>query len=456
MRAKSTRQGYLDFVLPSTAKKVVKQYRAKYQAIDRILVANPGVLDLAHADFCARLSESEEGRESRYTSEEILRGLVVMFVEQDSYRDVVVRIENSEFLRSFIGFGFYKPMMDFTFVSKAFGALSPQTWESMNALLGQYARAEDKISGVRLRADTTVYETNIHYPTDSSLLWDGFRVLARVLQAIQQAHPELGLAHRYHTRKVKKLAQSISRNAGSASRSKQRMVKRWYRTLIDRVRWIVGVSQTVRALAGPYVFETFELGHYEPLVARVIDQAERRVFRGEIVPADEKVYSLFEDHTELIKRGKAGKPVEFGHKILVAQTGEKFITHYRSLPQREEDPGLLPAALQTHRELFGAVPAVLATDKGFYASAQQLATLEDEIQTVSICKKGRLNEDEKAREHTEMFRDGQRFRSGIEGSISVLKRAFNLKRCLFKGFKHFAASVGCAVFCHNLVLLTRL
>jgi IS5 family transposase len=456
MRTKSTRQGYLDCVLPSTAKKVVKEYREKYQAIDRILIANPGVLDLAHADFCARLSESEEGRESRYTSEEIVRALVVLFLEEDSYRDVVVRIENSDFLRSFIGFGFYKPMMDFTFVSKAFAALSAETWESMNALLGQYACAEDKISGERMRVDATVYETNIHYPTDSSLLWDSFRVLARVLQAIQQAYPALGLAHRYHARKVKKLAQSISRNAGSASPSKQRMVKRWYRTLIDRVRWIVGISQNVRALAGPHVLETFALEHYVPLVARVIDQAKRRVFQGESVPADEKLYSLFEDHTELLKRGKAGKPVEFGHKILVAQTGEKFITHYQSLPHRKEDPELLPAALKTHRELFGAVPAVLATDKGFYASAKQLAELEDEIETVSICKKSRLSEDEKKREHTEAFQDGQRFRSGIEGSISVLKRAFNLKRCLFKGFKHFAASVGCAVFCHNLVLLTRL
>jgi IS5 family transposase len=255
---------------------------------------------------------------------------------------------------------------------------------------------------------------------------------------------------------VKRLAQSISRNAGSSSASKQRMVKRWYRTLIDRVRWIAGISRSVRALAGPHVLETFELEYYEPLVTRVTDQAQRRVLQGEALPADEKLYSLFEDHTELIKRGKAGKSVEFGHKILVAQTGEKFITHYQSLPQRQEDPALLPAALETYRKLFGAVPAVLAADKGFYASAQQLARLERQIQTVSICKKGRLNAQENAREHTEAFQDGQRFRSGIEGSISVLKRAFNLQRCLFKGFRHFAASVGCAVFCHNLVLLTRL
>jgi IS5 family transposase len=455
MRIKSIQQAYLCLLLPSNATKVVEEYLAKYRAIDAILLANPQVLDLAHGDFCRWLSDSDDGRESRYTSEELLRTLVILFVEQDSYRDLVVRVEISEFLRGFVGFGFFKRMMDFSLVSKAFSALSEHTWKAMNAVLGQYARATGKISGDRMRVDTTVYETDIHYPTDSSLLWDGFRVLARLIQAIRGAYPLLGLRHRFHTKKVKKLAQSISRNAGSTSKSKQRAVKRWYRTLIDRVRWIVGISQSVRQLAGP-VLETFGLAHFEPLVERVIDQAQRRIFQGEVVPANEKLYSLFEEHTELLVRGKAGKPVEFGHKVLLAQTEEKFITHYRSLPIREEDQDLLPESLDAHRKLFGAAPSVLATDKGFYASAKQLATLEKEIETVSICKKGRLTAQEHAREHTEAFQDGQRFRAGVEGSISVLKRAFKLNRCLFKGIKNFTASVGCAVFCHNLVLLTRL
>jgi len=456
MRTKSTHQAYLDMFLPSSATKVVKEYRAKYHALNQILLDNPTVLDLAHADFGRWLSDSEDGRESRYTSEELLRTLVVMFVEQDSYRDVVVRIETSECLRGFIGLGFYKPMMDFTLVSKAFSALSAETWAAMNAVLGQYAVAEKKITGERMRIDTTVYEANIHYPTDSSLLWDSYRVLARLLQELQRECRALGLKHRYHTKKVKKLAQSISRNAGSKSRSKQKAVKRWYRTLIDRVRWIVEIAQNVKAVSAWTRVDLLTLEHFAALAERVIDQAHRRVFEGEKVPADEKLYSLFEEHVELLMRGKAGKPVEFGHLVVVAQSGEKFITHYRSLPERQADPALLPESLDAHRKLFGGAPSVLATDKGFYASANQLAALEDTIETVSICKKGRLTEEQIAREHTQDFQDGQRFRSGVEGSISVLKRAFKLHRCLFKGIKNFAASVGCAVFCHNLVLLARL
>jgi len=425
MRTKSTRQAYLDMFLPSSTTKVVAQYCEKYSAIDTILLDNPGLLDLAHADFVRWLSDSDDGRESRYTSEELLRTLVVMFLEQDSYRDVVVRIETSEFLRSFIGLGFYKPMMDFTLVSKAFSALSAETWKAMNEVLGQYARAEEKITGERMRVDTTVYEAHIHYPTDSSLLWDSYRVLARLLQELQQECRELGLNHRYHTKKVKKLAQSISRNAGSKSKSKQKRVKRWYRTLIDRVRSIVEIAKNVKAVWASTRVDLLTLEHFAALAERVMDQAQRRIFQGENLPADEKLYSIFEEHVELLIRGKAGKPVEFGHMVVLAQTGEKFITHYRSLPEREADPDLLPESLDAHRKLFGGAPSVLATDKGFYSSAKQLAALEETIETVSICKKGMRTHEQSVREHTKEFQDGQRFRSGVEGSISVLKRAFN-------------------------------
>lgn len=455
MRTKSVRQMYLDFFLPSSPTKVVEAYREKYAAINELLLANPTVLDLVHLDFCRWLSSSDEGRESRYTSEEILRSLVVMFVEQDSYRDVVVRIENSEFLRGFVGFGFFKPMMDFSFVGKAFAALSEKTWKAVNDALAQYAKEEEWITGEKLRTDTTAYEVNIHYPTDSSLLWDSFRVLARVLRLLQQEVPALGFKHRYHDKKVKRLAFYIARNAKSTSKRTQRKVKRTYRLLIDRVRWIAAISKDVQLRLCLAFFEAPELEQYTPIVERIIEQAERRIFEGEVVPADEKVFSLFEEHTELLQRGKAGKAVEFGHKVLIAQTGEKFITHYRVMPKREEDKDLLNETLEAHRDLFGQAPDTLAADKGFYESVEQLKALEEEIKVVSICKKGRRTAAEEEREHSDAFQAGQRFRAGVEGSISVLKRAFKLNCCLFKGYRHFASSVGCAVFCHNLVLLAQ-
>jgi IS5 family transposase len=238
-------------------------------------------------------------------------------------------------------------------------------------------------------------------------------------------------------------------------------VKSVYRKLIERVRWIVEAAREAAAFlerAGDWQTQGTidELRHYISLVERIVYQAEQRVFHGNILPADQKVYSLFEPHTELIKRGKARKLIEFGHKVLIAQTAEKFIHHYQVLPKQRNDIALLDPTINAHKRLFGDAPDVLAGDKGFYKSMEQIEQLEQEIETVSIGKKGRRTREQYERETSDAFIDGQKFRAGSEGSISVLKRAFKLGLCLFKGFKNLAASVGLAVLCHNLVLLTRL
>lgn len=453
MRTKASYTMYFDFSSLSSVK-VVRQYRAKYQAISDLLDVNPELLTLAHHDWARLLSTSAQGR-SGYTSEQLLRALLVMFIENQDYRGAVVLIENSEFLQHFVRLG-VKPTMDFTFLNKAFCALSARTLEAMNLVLAQYAQQQGKITGNRQRLDTTVYETNIHYPTDSSLLWDSFRTVAQLVRQAQKDLPQLGLHHRFHDRKVKKLATFISRNAAHKSKSTARTVKRHYRQLIQSVRWIHGVGQEVLREAFLAGYDIPKLAHYLPLVKRIIHQAHQRVIEGVMLGPDEKLYSLFEAHTELIKRGKASKPIEFGHKILISQTAEKFINHYRVLARRIEDKDLLEPSVEAHRQLFGRYPEVAAADKGFYESAEQIAGLETKIAMVSIAKKGRRTPAEYRREKSEEFLAGQRFRAGCEGSISVLKRVFKLSRCFFKGFKHYAASVGLAVLCHNLVLLTRL
>ena len=453
MRTKSSETLYFDFSGESSIK-VAKEYRAKYVAISQILDANRQLLTLAHRDWVKLLSTSAKGRDG-YTSEQLLRALIVMFVEGDSYRDVVIRIDNSEFLQHYVRLG-VKSTMDFTFLNKASCALSAKTLEAMNQALSQYAVQEEKISGEKQRMDTTVYETNIHYPTDSSLLWDSFRTLSRLLRDVQKELPQLNLQHRYHDKKVKKFFTFISRNASSKSKRTLRKVKSAYRELINRVHWIHGVGQKVSVQARLAGYLIDQLDHYLPLVAQIIYQADQRVLQGISLAPDEKLYSLFEEHTELIKRGKAAKPIEFGHKVLFCQTGEKFIHHYKVMPKRIEDKELLAPAVEAHKDLFGHYPDVLSTDKGFYESMKQILSLEEKIAVVSIAKKGRRNQNEYERESTEDFIEGQRFRAGSEGSISVLKRAFKLGKCLFKGFKNYAASVGLAVLCHNLVLLTRL
>lgn len=454
MRIQSMHQRYFDFS-ESSSLKVVTAYRQKYLKLSDLLDANPQLLALAHRDWADLLSWSNKGRKAKFTSEHLLRALILKFIEQCSYRKTIILIDISEFLRYFVRLG-PGTTMDFTLLSRAFCFLSTETVAAMNHVLNHYAVAQEKISGVKQRLDSTVYEANIHYPTDSSLLWDSFRTLARLTRCLQNELPHLGLKHRFHDKKIKKLYTFIGRNVSSKSKSTQREVKQRYRLLIQRVRWIHGVGQAVLTRADAAGYDVPDLAHYLPLVHRIVEQADQRVLQGIQLAADEKLYSLFEEHTELIKRGKAGKAIEFGHKVLLAQTGEKFIHHYEVMARRREDKDLLQPALDAHKALFKAYPEVLAADKGFYENMQQIQTLETDIATVSIAKKGRRTADEQARERTEAFRAGQRFRAGAEGSISVLKRAFDLDRCLFKGFKNYAASVGLAVLCHNLILLTRL
>lgn len=453
MRTKSSSEQYFNFAGKSSLK-VVNEYREKYEVLSQILEANPEVLKLAHQDWEKLLSCSDKGRDG-YTSEQLLRALLVMFLEGCGYRGTVVLIDNSEFLQYFVRLGIAKTM-DYTFLNKAYNALHSETIDKMNAALNSYAVEEKKISGEKQRMDTTVYETNIHYPTDSSLLWDSFRTVARLARSAQKELPQLNLHHRFHDKKTKKLATYIARNASSKKKTTKRKVKRQYAELIKKANWIHGIGCTVRDKASAAGYDIPALKHYLPLVKKIAEQAEKRVIKGETVPPDEKLYSLFEEHTELIVRGKAGKPIEFGHKILLAQTGEKYIHHYKVMEKQIADKDLLAPAIEAHKNLFDGYPEILSTDKGFYESMKQIADLEENIPLVSIAKKGRRNQTEYERETTEEFIDGQRFRAGSEGSISVLKRAFKLGKCFFKGFKNYAASVGFAVLSHNLVLLTRL
>ena len=453
MRTKMSNEPYFDFSGVSSLK-IVSDYRAQYEAMSVLLDANPELLTLAHRDWVRLLSTSAKGRNG-YTSEQLLRALLVLFVEGESFRDAVIRIDTSEFLQYFVRLG-VRPTMDFTFLNKAYGTLSETTLQKMNGILSHYALEQEKIRPDRQRLDSTVYETNIHYPTDSSLLWDSFRTLARLVRCIQKELPALHLQHRFHNKKVKKLATFIARHASSQSQPTQRKVKQQYRRLLQSVCWIHGVGREIEEKIMAFGYDAPELTHYLPLVARILHQARQRVIEGVILPPDEKLYSLFEEHTELIQRGKAGKPIEFGHKILLAQTGEKFIHYYQVMPRRIEDADLLEPAVAAHAELFGRYSDLLGADKGFYKSRKQIADLEEKIATVSIGKKGRRTPEEYQWETSEAFLAGQRFRAGCEGSISVLKRAFKLGKCFFKGFRHYAASVGLAVLCHNLVLLTRL
>jgi IS5 family transposase len=439
-------QKYLNFTSEASLK-VVEAYRRKYGRIDELLDANPNILHLVHDDL-ESLSSSSKGRKAKYTTEILFRAMLVHQIEETALRDTVIRIAESDTLKAFIRLG-NRTVPDFTFLDRAFKAISTETWKMVNEELAGHAVKKYKIDVSRIRADSTVVESNIHYPTDSSLLWDSYRVLSRLLHAVREAAPAL-CSHRFRDKKAKNDFVFITRYMRSGSTDRQVELKRRYRRLLGHVRRLQGITKSLIPVLVHHEELALrcigmELQHYLPLTQTVCRNTERAALKGEKVPASERIFSIFEEHTELIKRGKSNKPVEFGHAVWLAQARQKFITDYEVMEQKEPDSDLLGEIAQRHKEAFRTFPKVVAADTGFRAGPEEMEKLSRHVETVAVPSRSPKGPKMETRWH--------HFRAGIEGSISVLKRAFRIATCFYRGFKSFSAAVGMAIFCHNLVNL---
>lgn len=259
------------------------------------------------------------------------------------------------------------------------------------------------------------------------------------------------MPHRFHNRKIKGLYLFVTRYIVSKSKSRQKQVKARFRTLIERVDWLVAIAadfcRTYRASSNLELSGVaLELQAYLPSMQTVATTARRANMEGEKVPASERVFSLFEPHTELIKRGRRQKPVEFGHKVLLCETAEKFITDYEVYEKQQPDCDLTGPVIERHQKLFGERPVVLAADKGFCPEKSKFEELAKLVHNLAIPRRMQDFMDK-------ILTSCQAFRAGIEGTISGLKRAFRWVRCFFRGFRGFARTVGLGVFCHNLIVL---
>lgn len=467
MRKKTNPQPELDLYRSNL--NLTNQYYEKYEALSQLLDQNPKILDLVHKDLKEALrgctSEERGGGRFQYTSDTVLRILICQIHEGCSLREIILRIDDSNFLRRFVRI-YGGPMMDFTTLCKLKNCLPPETWKKINQALTEHAVEQTLIEGRKLRLDTSAVETNVHWPTDSSLLWDSYRVLARLIEGARELDAEAVGNGRLHTRRAKRLSVKISRKVSQKPESRKAL-QPLYSSLIQMVtsicQWSRSVCQALRERKSRYgILEqaaaehlACELAHYRDLALRVIDQATRRVLDGQSVPNEEKIFSIFEPHTELLKRGKAGKPIEFGHMIQIQQVGGKFITNYEVFEKKPVEHQLLEPALASHEKLFGHAPDMVAADKGYYQDMSAIHRLEKKVELVAIAKKGSRTPEQRERETDPDFRFAQRFRAGVEGTISFLKRVLGLFRCLNKGWEHYVSTIGAAFFTHNLLILAR-
>jgi IS5 family transposase len=340
--------------------------------------------------------------------------------------------------------------------------LQPETLEQLLAHIVKLARQLKVTRGRKLRTDGTVVESNIHYPTDSSLLADGVRVLSRalgrardVLQCAATGTVQVAKeVFRNRTRSARHAAREIGRKARKAKERTQRVYRkllRITRASVKQAREVIEVLSEVATEESTQIAQ--HLAHFVPLVEQVIDQTTRRVLQGEQVPAADKIVSLFEPHTDIIRRGKVGRSAEFGHKVWVDEVDGGIVSNYRVLEGNPNDQTQWTPSLTRHQELFGRPPDQMSGDRGMYSPDNEAVAQRAGVRRVILPKRGYRSAKRKQHERQRWFRRGRHYHNGVEGRISVLKRRHGLDRCRYHGRKGFERWVGWGIIAHNLLVI---
>jgi len=330
------------------------------------------------------------------------------------------------------------------------------------------ARTDLKVQGRRTRVDTTVVETNIHYPTDSTLLMDGIRVLTRTALRVAAATGQAALGIRSRLRAANRRVREIGRaSRGNASQGRERLQQGYRKllaltraTLRDARRVLRTLEQTPRPAASAPMRRVVQRARdviqtFVPRVEQVITQARARVFGGN-THYPEKLLSLFEPHTEAIRKGKAAKPTEFGHLVKIQEAERGLIVDYEVYEHRPADSALLLPTIDCHKNVFGRAPQLLAADAGFWSGKNRDQAEAAGVKRVCVPATGRPSKTQRQRQHQRWFRRGQRWRTGSEGRVSVLKRRDGLDRCRYRRFSGSERWTGWGVLAHNVrLLITR-
>jgi IS5 family transposase len=342
--------------------------------------------------------------------------------------------------------------------------IQPETLAAFNARLTELATALKVTRGRKLRTDGTVVETNSRYPSDSGLVADGVRVLSRVLKrakAVVSETAELATTvFRDRRRSARQQARRIAETAGKRGQAARVRLKKQYQRLIRtaqaslaQVQQVLPDLQAQTTVQAQRLVQTLKT--FIPRIEPVIDQTVQRVVHGQSVPAQDKLVSLFEPHTDIIRRQKLRKPTEFGHKVWLDEVDGGLISAYRILDGNPPDHEQWVPALDQHLKQFGHPPEQASGDRGMSSPDNEAYATALKVKRVILPQSGHKSAERRAHEHQPWFRRGRRFHAGVEGRISLLKRQYQLDRCLDHGPKGFARWVGWGVIAANLDIIGR-
>ncbi len=420
------------------------------QGMSAWLDAHRAILTPVMNDLCRR-GLKPTGRRG-LSAESVVRCALLKQHRQLSYEELAFHLQDSASFQAFARVPAHARPSKST-LQRVIAAVQPATWESIHRTLMATAKQTRIEPAQRVRIDSTVTDSDIHAPSDSHLLWDGVRVLVRLLKAAHELPGAPPVTFVNHSRVAKKRAKALWYTRGASKRAPL------YRDLIAVTRaTLAQLIQLSNRLSVELVWSVERVGwsaqvkHYETLILQVISQTERRVFGGETVPASEKCVSLFEPHTDIIVKGV--RDVQYGHKINLSSGRSGLILDVVIENGNPADSQRFMPMLERHQAHYGAMPRQVAADGG-YAS---LANLRDAkaagVDDVAFHKKRGLAIAEMVKSQW-VYRRLRNFRAGIEAGISCLKRAYGLARCTWKGLPHFAAYVWSCVVAYNLAQLSR-
>lgn len=443
------------------AEEVADLWEPWMRQADQVL-EDDSLLSLIQQELALRLKKSKTRGRPGTPAEVVLRMLLLKHMRDFSFQELSREVRANLVYRQFTRIGGGKVPDDKT-MGRLARQLRPEVIRQLHDRVVAIAREEGIVQGRKMRVDTTVVETNIHYPTDSSLLGDGVRVLTRAMKKVGSIVAEAGARLRDRSRSVKLRVLEIARAARSKVPQSREKLKQAYGKLLDATGRVVGqakrfskeIAQGVKRSADilqQAVLDGLrkEIDTMLPRVQQVIQQTRIRIFDGE-TRAEGKILSLFEPSTEVIRKGKAGKPNEFGKMVKLQEAENQIVTDFEVYQQRPSDSDLLIPSIQSHQQKLGCTPRLVAADAGFYSAKNEAAAKEKGVKQVSVPNRSTKSAERRREQKKRWFRNGQKWRTGCEGRISVIKRRHGLNRSRYKGEAGMKRWVGFGVIADNLI-----
>jgi len=433
------------------------------RAVDQVLDDDDLVATVYEALVKRRTQSRTRGRPG-FAADVVLRLLLLKHIRNWSFAIVEREVRTNLLYRQFTRVGGGK-VPDAKTLGRLGLVVGPEAVARLHQRVVAIAQAARVVAGRKMRVDTTVVETNIHYPTDSSLLGDGVRVLTRVMKQVTAITGTAGATLRDRTRSVKLRLLAIGRASRNKSDQGKEKLKTLYQTLLETTGRVVGQAKRFVAdmaagvkrsadLMQQAVVDSLkiELEVMLPRVEQVIRQTKARVLGGDTRAAG-KLVSIFEPTTEIIRKGKASKPTEFGKLVKIQEAEHQIIIDYAVYAQRPSDSALLVPAIREHQDRLGRVPDLVAADPGFYSGTGEATAKAMGVKWVSVPATGTKSARRKQEQKKRWFKKAQRWRTGCEGRISLLKRRHGLNRCRYRGDAGMKRWVGLGVIGDNLINL---